>query len=336
MIASRLLKGVALWLFFYPLRWIVRCLSWRQALGVGTLLGTLHALLMRDQLYRQIQRGLKTIFQYELPEAAIKRLVRRNLVTRYKHVIDGFFYHCLDEARIERLVPSVEGIDRLDRVLSTGRGAILLASHFGSSGMLIAGLIFRGYRVHQVFTLTPQPQYRTWRRLERAIMQTKLQCWEHDRVSFEFWKPGMYLRPLYRKLLEGAVVVLYGDGARGRQFTRVEFMGCSLALSVGPLRIAARAQVALIPAFIIRVADDSHRIILEEPITLQDDDPASIQLGADRYASLLSQYVRAYPDQWFTWARLRQVAGGVEPALALSTGEVDPANFYAYEKRPQA
>ena len=43
----------------------------------------------------------------------------------------------------------------------------------------------------------------------------------------------MYLRPLYRKLLEGAVVVLYGDGARGRQFPQVEFMGHSLALSVG-------------------------------------------------------------------------------------------------------
>ena len=184
MIASQLLKGVALWLFFYPLRWIVRCLPWRQALGVGTLLGTFHALLMRDQLYRQIQRGLTTIFQHELPEAAIKRLVRRNLVTRYKHVIDGFFYQCLDEALVERLVPTVEGRGHLDHVLSTGRGVILLASHFGSSGMLIAGLIFRGYRVHQVFTLTPQPQYRTWRRLERAIMQTKLQCWEHDRVSF--------------------------------------------------------------------------------------------------------------------------------------------------------
>jgi lauroyl/myristoyl acyltransferase len=146
----------------------------------------------------------------------------------------------------------------------------------------------------------------------------------------------MYLRPLYRKLLEGAVVVLYGDGARGRQFTQVEFMGLSLALSVGPLRIAARAQVALIPAFIIRVANDSHRIVLEEPIMMKDNSPASIQQGADRYASLLSQYVRAHPDQWFTWARLRQGAEGVDSALELSTGEVDPAKFYAYEKRQQA
>jgi lauroyl/myristoyl acyltransferase len=287
---------------------------------------------MKDRLYRQIHQGLQTVLQHELPEATIKRLVRRNLVTRYKHAIDSFFYRRLDGALIERLVPAIEGRDHLDHALSAGKGVILLTSHFGASGMLIAGLVFRGYRVHQVFTLTPQPQYRTWRWLERAIMQAKLRCWEHERVSFAFWRPGMYLRPLYRNLLEGAIVVLYGDGARGRQFTRVEFMGYPLALSVGPLRIAARAQVAAIPAFIVRAADDSHRIILEEPIMVKDDDPTSIQLGADQYASLLSQYVRAYPDHWFGWARLRHVTGEIGSALELSRGEMEPANFYASEK----
>src|SRR5882724_5220851 len=333
---TKSIRGLAILLVFYPLRWIVRCLSWRQALGIGTFLGTCHAVLMRDQLYRQIRQGLKTVFQHQLPDVAIARLVRRNLITRYKHIIDGFFYQCLDEALVERLVPIVEGRGHLDQALSTGKGVILLASHFGSSGMLIAGLIYRGYRVHQVFTLTPQPQYRTWRRLEHAIMQAKLRCWENDRVSFEFWRPGMYLRPLYRKLLKGAIVVLYGDGARGRQFTRVEFMGYPLSLSVGPLIIAARAQVALIPAFVIRAEDDSHRIILEEPILLKDDDPASIQSGAEQYAALLSKYVSAYPDHWFTWARLRRVRGEIGSALQLSTGEEEPTNFYLSENRREA
>ncbi len=332
---SKSIRGLAILLVFYPLRWIVRCLSWRQALGVGTFLGTCHAVLIRDQLHRQILQGLKTVFQHQLPEAAIKRLVRRNLVTRYKHVIDGFFYQCLDEALVERLVPSVEGRGYLDQALSTGKGVILLASHFGSSGMLIAGLIFRGYRVHQVFTLSPQPQYRSWHRLEHAVMRAKLRCWEHERVSFEFWRPGMYLRPLYRKLLEGKVVLLYGDGARGRQFTRVEFMGHPLALSVGPLIIAARAQVALLPAFIIRGADDRHRIILEEPIMLKDDAPASIQRGAEQYAALLAQYVSAYPDHWFTWARLRRGKAEISSALQLSTEETEPTNFYLSGKRQE-
>jgi lauroyl/myristoyl acyltransferase len=92
----------------------------------------------------------------------------------------------------------------------------------------------------------------------------------------------------------------------------------------------------MIPAFIIRNADGRHRIILEAPIMLPDDEPGSLQQGADRYAALLSRYVRAYPDHWFTWARLRahQDAEGV--TLALATTEVDRTYFYTPTTRQEA
>jgi lauroyl/myristoyl acyltransferase len=139
----------------------------------------------------------------------------------------------------------------------------------------------------------------------------------------------MYLRPLYRKLQAGAIVVLYGDGARGGHFTQANFLGYPLALATGPFRIAARARVPLMPAFSIRAADGRHRIILEAPIMLADAKPASLQQGAERYAALLSRYVRAYPDQWFSWARLRanHDAEGVT-TLALAATDVDRTHFY--------
>jgi predicted LPLAT superfamily acyltransferase len=113
-------------------------------------------------------------------------------------------------------------------------------------------------------------------------------------------------------------------------------MGYPLTLSVGPLIIAARAQVPVIPAFIIRAGDDSHRLILEEPIVLKDDDPVSIQCGAEQYAALLAQYVSAYPDHWFTWARLRRGKAEISSALQLSTEETEPTNFYLSGKRQEA
>jgi lauroyl/myristoyl acyltransferase len=326
-VLSKFIKGLALLTLFFPLRWIVRCFPYRQALKLGVLLGTAHAWLIHDQLYRQIYAGLCTVFRHELSEAHLRRLARHNLVTRYKHLIDSFFYQDLDEARIEQLAPIVRGRDHLDAVLAAGKGALLLATHFGSPGLLVAGLVFRGYRLHQVFTLTPQPHYRTWPWMERAIMQAKLQCWQHERVSFEFWRPGMYLRPLYRKLRENTVVILYGDGARGGHFTQVSFLGYPLWLSLGPFRIAARAQVPLIPAFIVRGAEGRHQIILESPLVLPDDKPASLAQGAHSYAALLSRYVRAYPDHWFTWARLRRRdADGT--SLVMAAAEVERAHFY--------
>jgi KDO2-lipid IV(A) lauroyltransferase len=325
---SRLLKGLGLVTFFYPLRWCVQHLSWRQALTLGVVLGKVHAWIARDQLGRQVLAGLRGVFHPQLSEAEIRGILRRHLVVRYQQLIESFFYQDLDTACIEQFVPSVDGRDALDAALAHGKGAILLASHFGSPGMLVAGLVFRGYWLHQVFTLTPPPTYRTWHWMERAIMQAKLRCWRHDRVGFEFWQPGSYPRPLYRKLQQGAIVVLYGDGARGGQFTQVDFLGLPLSLSVGPFRIAARARVPLIPAFIIRDTDGRHRITLEAPILLSDPAPASLQRGADTYAALLSRYVRAYPEHWFTWARLRPQQHSEGVHLTLATAEAGHTHFY--------
>ena len=325
---SRLIQGLILLTFFYPLRWCVHCFPWRQALRLGVVLGTVHAWLVRDQLCRHVAAGLRSVFHQQMSEVEIRRVVRRNVVARYQHLIDSFFYQDLDPACIEQFVPSVEGTDLLDAALADGKGAVLLASHFGSPGLLVAGLVFRGYWLHQVFTLTPPPHYRTWRWMERAIMQAKLQCWRHDRVGFEFWQPGSYLRPVYRKLQQGAIVVLYGDGARGGHFTQVNFLGLPLALAVGPFRIAARAGVPLIPAFIVREADGRHRIFLEAPIMLPNAGPTSLQQGADSYAASLSRYVRAHPDQWFTWARLRPHQHTEGVTLTLAASELDREHFY--------
>jgi lauroyl/myristoyl acyltransferase len=330
------LRGSVLLLFFYPLRWMVQCLPWRQALRVATLLGMIHARRRRDRLYRQIRAGISTVWPDALTPLDIERLVRRNLVMRYQHLINGFFYHKLDEALVERLVPTIAGRDHLDEALSQGKGMILLVSHFGEFGMLLAGLIFRGYRLHQIFTLTPEPHYRTWRWVERAVMRAKLQCWRHKRMEFMFWTPGLYLRPLYRKLREGAVVVLYGDGARGEHFTQANFLGYRLSLSLGPFRIAAKARVPLIPAFIIREAECRHRIHLEPPIVLLDDKPASLKQGVEGYGALLAKYVRTYPDHWFSWARLRCCRDAEGEALELIPAEVAPAHFYTQGKRQDA
>lgn len=327
------ITGSALLLLFYPLRWLLRCLSWEQALRVGTWLGTWHARCWHDRLYRQIHAGLGAVWPEELPADSRAQLVRRNFVTRYQHLIDGFFYHTLDEARTARWVPTIVGQGHLDQALARGQGAILLTSHFGSLGMLLAGLVFRGYRLSLIFTLTPQPHYRTWGWMERAIMQAKLQCWPRDRMDMTFWQPGLYLRPLYRKLRTGAVVVLYGDGARGQQFTRVPFLDRVLSLSVGPFRIAARAQVPLIPAFVVRQADDRHRLILESPILLPDATPVNLQRGAEQYAAALARYVRLYPDHWFTWARLRCRQDIDGPTLEFATAEVERAKFYNVTQR---
>lgn len=344
----RTVKAVALLIFFYPVRWGVRLLPRGAALAAGSAVGYVHALFVRDVMARRIREGIDAAMTPEpgraegpnahrpggalqvakpWSEHRIDRVVRRNLVTRYRHLIESFLYARLDEDGIGRLVPTVEGKHYLDEALSGGKGAILLASHFGSFGMLIAGLVHRGYRLHQVLTLAPPPPYRTWRWVDRAVMRAKLRCWRHERLRLTWWTPGAYLRPLYRTLRRGEILVVYGDATRGVEFVNAEFMGRSLALSAGPFRIAAAAGVPLIPAFILRDKGPTHRIILEPPIVVRTDDASSVQDAAKRYAALLASYVRRHPEQWYAWARLgRATRGGRE--LEWAPGAAHPSEFH--------
>jgi len=316
-----LCKAVALLSFFYPVRWMLQCLPWRLALKIGTLLGTLHAHCFDDQLTRRIRAGMQAVWGDTLSEERLQQILRNNLITRYKFLIDSFFFPSLHTELVERMVPTIEGRAVLDKALVPGQGCILLLSHFGSFGMLVAGLAFRGYRLHQVFTVAPLSPYRTWRWVEQAVMQVKYRCWAQKQITFSLWRPGLYLRDVYRRLCAGEALILYGDGSREQQFVKVDFMGHKLSLSTGPFKIAARTHVPLIPAFIIREADDTHRIILEDPIVLRDDDPVSLQQAAGRYAAVLASYARAFPDQWFSWARLRGLMTADGPELELLTGE---------------
>ena len=321
------IKALALLIFFYPVRWGARLLPWGAALAVGSALGHVHAWLVRDAMARRIREGIEAVITDDWPEHRIDHVVRCNLVMRYRHLIESFLYGRLNEDRIERLVPAVEGRPYLDEALGGGKGAILLASHFGSFGMLIAGLVHRGYRVHQVLTLAPPPPYRTWRWVDRAVMRVKLRCWRHERLSLTWWTPGAYLRPLYRALRRGEILVVYGDAARGGEFVNAEFMGRSLGFSAGPFRIAAAAGVPLIPAFILRGKGGTHRIVLEPPIVVRADDASSVREGVERYAALLSSYVRAYPDHWYTWARLGRASPGVVE-LERAPGTVPLSDFH--------
>ncbi len=318
-VLHKAVKGALLWSFFYPLRWMVPLFPRRWGLRIGMLLGLCHALFVADSLKRRINEGLLAL-RPGSPSRERKRLIRRNLIFRYQDLIESFLYRCLDRDRIERIVPRIEGISFLDEALKEGKGAILLMSHFGAFRTLTAALAFRGYPLHLLLALTPPPHYRTWEKLERAIMKAKLACWKHERLRFVFWRPGMSPRLLYRRLLQGEIVILYGDGARGTQFTRVHFIGASLLLSTGPFRIAARAETPLIPAFILREGMDRHRIVFEREIAIKEDTPASIQQGAEQYASLLARYVEARPDHWYTWARLGWTVGDGERDLTLSKG----------------
>ena len=103
-------------------------------------------------------------------------------------------------------------------------------------------------------------------------------------------------------LLADEVVVLQGDRVMpGQKGEPVGFLGGTLLLPAGPVKMALATGAPIVPIFSVRTGDAKVRLFIEEPIDVQPDDgdaagaahPALIE-----WAAVLERYVRSYPDQW--------------------------------------
>jgi len=80
----------------------------------------------------------------------------------------------------------------------------------------------------------------------------------------------------------------------------VEFFGQKAATATGPVVFAKRTNATILPMFIIRVTDDTHKIIIKEPLILEEgfDEQDTIYKSTKKITSMIEEYVRRYPHEW--------------------------------------
>lgn len=194
-----------------------------------------------------------------------------------------------------QLVNECEGIEYLDEVLEKGKGAVLLASHFGNWELLSAYLSTKGYR--------------------GAIIVRRLYFHKYDdfivklrkkfgvKVVYRDESPKKLLKVLKNGEMLGILADQDVDSANG---VFVNFFGKPAYTPTAPVKFAMASGVELVPAFMIRKSDDSYKLVVEKPITLsrEGDKTKSIQKYTQLWTDILEKYVRQYPDQW-VWIHRR-------------------------------
>ena len=70
--------------------------------------------------------------------------------------------------------------------------------------------------------------------------------------------------------------------------------------------LALRYEVPVIPAFIVRTGFDTHTVYLGSEVAIQqtDDTQNDIALNTARFNTIIEDFIRRYPDQWF-WVHNR-------------------------------
>jgi lauroyl/myristoyl acyltransferase len=109
---------------------------------------------------------------------------------------------------------------------------------------------------------------------------------------------------LYRALRRGEIVGLPCDRAIADSSREVVFFGSPARLPDGPVRVALRTGAALVPAFALRLPDDTFRVRIEPVLELPQtgDQEADIALGMSMVAEIMERHISEHPEQWLVAA----------------------------------
>jgi len=118
-----------------------------------------------------------------------------------------------------------------------------------------------------------------------------------DRVIYRDESPKKFLKVLR----DGEIIGMLADqDISSVPGIFVEFFGKPAYTPVAPVKLSMASGAPIVPAFIIRKSDNTHKVIFEKPIAVKKGD--SVDESTVEYTmawtKVLEKYIRDYPEQW--------------------------------------
>ena len=243
--------------------------------------------------------NIRTALGDRLDDSAIELTARRSL--------RNFFRACVEiavalESRDDQLRARIAlvGRDHLDAALAKGNGVLLLSAHLGNFFLVGSRLAMEGY---PAAVLVNQPRDDRFAELMDDYRLQVRQRTIHARPRRQA------LREVHGVLRQNQVVVVIADEFRQGSGIEVPFFGGTVIARRGPVTLALRTGATIVPACLVRQADDSLKLIIEPELELDRSGKGIAQISENtlRMTQWLERTLRAYPDQW-NWMNIRHWA----------------------------
>jgi len=187
---------------------------------------------------------------------------------------------------------SFKGREHLDAALARGRGVILVSAHFGNFPLLLGRLSLAGYKAGGI--MRPMRDSR----VEKIFLKRRKELG----VKTIYSQPRkVCVETTIKALRDNEIVFIPIDQNFGTGGVFVRFFGKQAATATGPAVLAMRTGAAIIPCFIVRQPDDTHRIIFEPELRLKEGglkEAAGTQETIQRLTDIIEAYIRKYPAEW--------------------------------------
>jgi KDO2-lipid IV(A) lauroyltransferase len=239
--------------------------------------------------------SLSIAFAGKKSKAEIEQIAQDCFTLMAKGAIELLFL--MDRPALLKKRVQLSGKENLDQAFSRGRGVILVSAHFGSFPLLMAKLSLEGYKVAGIM----RPMRDT--RIEKKFLAKRKRLG----IKTIYSQPrNTCVNSTISSLRENEIVFIPIDQNFGTGGVFVDFFGRKAATATGPVVLAQRTKAALLPCFIIRQKDDTHRIIFEKPLDLVEgkDAEETITINIQRLTNIIETYIRKYPAEW-SWIHRR-------------------------------
>lgn len=259
---------------------------------------------------RRVGRGLGTIAYIFVRRHRVVNLAemarcfpsetRVNLKRRLRRVYQGMAVNYIEvfrwiggaDAELDAQMRP-QGMEHLDAALARGRGVLILTAHIGNWDMV-------GLWGARRMKLTIISKDLRGAGVNRFWMEARARC-------------GLKIVPAHNSY-RACISVLRRNEILGfildQNMTRMEgifvdFFGKPACTTPGLAFMAAHSQAPVVPGFMIREADGSHRIEFQPPIDPPPDREAeTLRAATQHYTSVIEAVIRKHPDQWI-WMHRR-------------------------------
>ena len=193
----------------------------------------------------------------------------------------------------ERFDVAIDGLERLEQALQSGHGCLLLGSHLGSFDLLLLAqrAMDRQRKVCVMMRVDPRSRLRRIAGVDDGSLDV-----------IALGQPESYIRA-NQALAAGNIVGVLADRTEGAAELVVRFLGRPAALPIAPHILAARSQAPVLMCFGLYDGENRYRIEFVDfgPAAPSNSRGVELQHAVDRYATLLEQYARRYPLNWFNF-----------------------------------
>lgn len=283
------------WLIYvnvYALVKIMRFLPRLAAVFVMRLLGRAVFLLIKSRRERTLQH-LDSAYGREKSSAEINRIARQVFLNISTCAADAIRIPQIIGNGIDRMI-TIEGREHLDRISENGQGAILLTAHFGNWELLAAWIAKSGYKLKVVGAPNHDP------RLDKLITDAR------NSIGYFNITRGSDTRDIIRGIRDGYFIGMLTDQDTKVDGVFVKFFDQWAHTAVGPVVLARRYGLKIVPVFMRLDSRSTYHIEVQEPLPLEftENKVHDLLINTQKCSDAYERIIRKYPEQW-VWMHRR-------------------------------